>query len=479
MRRFLRIHHIMSKALIARRGIYFTGIVILFQSLVQIGALSVLARFVSPEEFGVANAAMLLVALGANLFEGGVALNIAQRESISPSDEATAFWVALCLGIIILLSVNLTSNAIASFLSNENIKNVIQVISLSFLLLGLSAVGEARLYHRSQYRLLLLIGVIPYAIGYAATSIALAIQGLGYWALIYGYLGMLVLRVILIWLFAPHKIILKPNLFQIKEHLYKTLAFSMSRFATYITNQGDKIIISRVLGLESLGIYGRAHQLMMIPNKLFVRGVVRVTTPLYASIKFDISRVCKAFYKSIRLTNYTLIPLVVYIISFRSEIVKVILGPNWLAASNILGLLAVAGYFHAAYKIPLSLLNSQGLAINSAICQSIFAVILLLFVYIFAKNGLLVISCLVTGVVALNYLFLSFYIMKIIKANLVFYLKCHFFPFMLGGLYFMILYIFRPLLIDRFGGILSLLIGGILMAIIILLPIKKFLFSKT
>lgn len=464
-----------GKSIIARSGFYATGLGITFQSAVQIGALAVLARLISPEEFGLANAAMLVVALGANIFEGGVALNVAQRGALSREDETAAFWVAIGLAVMILLITFESSAAISGFFSTHELRPVIEVISWGFLLSGLSAVAEARLFSQSQYRLILLVSIVPYTLGYAAVGIILALEGWGYWALIYAHLSVLAIRAVLLLILAPHAIFERPRMSVVCDHLLQTIAFSIVRVATYAANQGDKIVVGRMLGLEALGIYGRAHQVMMLPNKMFVRGVVRVTTPLFASIQNDLPRVRKAIYKSIRLVNHALAPIIAYIVVFREELVILLLGSSWMDVSDILAVLAVAGYFHASYKIPLSIMHSQAQAVSSALSQSIFAGVTVFVAIMVVSHGMLAVAAAVTVVVAVNYMMVSIQVVYRLGASGRKYCNSHGPGLLTGGIFFAVAVLTKPIMIDTIGALSSIIIGALIMVLVIYVPLRRFL----
>ncbi len=396
-----------SRSRTARGGFVWTTLSVAVHGVLQIPVLAVLARHVSPEEFGMANAALLVIGLGLNVFEGGVALNVAQRKRLDRRDEAAAFQVSVTLSLVVFGVVSAASGLIAGFFSRPQIASAIVVVAWSFLLSGLTAVSESLLYNRGAYRTAAIVMIVSYVVGYAAVAVALALAGHGYWSLIYAQITMKLVKLALLAVCARHAILMRLDLATWRQHLTQTLAFSVGRVATFFADQGDLIVVGRALGVEALGFYGRAHQLMMVPNKVFLKIAIRVTTPLFASIQDDLPRVGSALCRSVRMTNQALMPVIVFLILFRREVVGLLLGPDWSAVADLLAILAIAGFFHVIYKVPLSVMHSQRLAGNSAVSQSIFGTALVLAVIGATRHGLPAVAAAVAVVTTANYVFIS------------------------------------------------------------------------
>jgi PST family polysaccharide transporter len=464
-----------SKSREARGGFFWTTLGVGVQAGMQIPVLAVLARHISPEEFGIANAALLVIGLGLNVFEGGVALNVAQRKNIDLRDEAVAFQISVVLALAVLGVVTSTSGLLSGFFGRPEIKPAIVVVAWSFLLSGLTAVAEALLYNRGAYRTAASVNIVSYVVGYAAVAVILALKGYSYWSLIYAQITMKLVKLGLLLGWARHAVWVRPTLAVWREHLGQTLAFSLGRVATYLANEGDMIVVGRILGVEALGFYGRAHQLMMVPNKVFIKVAIRVSTPLYASIQDDLPRVGRAFLHSVRLTNQAMIPVTAYLVLFRREIVQVLLGPSWSEVTALLAILAVAGFFHVIYKVPLSVMHAQRLARNSAFSQSIFAVCLLLAVLAVASRGLPAVAWAVTTVTAANYVFISSQIVRRLGVAPAAYLQAHLPGLLGGGLLLAAVLLLRAVLDGALSAVAIAALGGLALAAVVGGSLRRFL----
>lgn len=464
-----------SKSRKARGGFFWTTLGVGVHAGLQIPVLAVLARNISPEDFGIANAALLVIGLGLNVFEGGVALNIAQRKTIDRRDEAVAFQISVLLALLVLVLVSSASGAVADFFGRPQIRPAIVVVAWSFLLSGLTAVSEALLYTRGAYRTAAAVNIIAYVAGYAAVAVILALKGYSYWSLIYAQITMKLVKLGLLLCWARHAVFARPALAIWREHLVQTLAFSLGRVATFLANEGDMFVVGRILGVEALGFYGRAHQLMMVPNKVFLKIAIRVTTPLYASIQDDAPRVGRALCHSVRLTNQAMVPVTVYLVLFRREIVQVLLGPAWSEVAALLAVLAVAGFFHVIYKVPLSVMHAQRLAGNSALSQSAFAVVMLGAVLIAAPRGLAAVALAVTTITAANYAFISCQIVRRLSLAPAAYLKAHLPGLAAGALLWAAVLLGRTVLGAPLSEVAIAAVGALATAAIVGVSLRRFL----
>jgi O-antigen/teichoic acid export membrane protein len=453
-----------SRARIALSGVSWTTIGVGAFAVLQIPVLAILARLISPAEFGIANAALIVFAFGANIFEGGVMLNIAQRKTVSDRDAAIAFQISALLSLALFVVVLLSANQFEAFFKTPDLSLAIQVISLGFLLRGFTGVSEALLFHQRRFRAAALVQLLPFAIGYVPFALGLGFAGYGYWAIVIGHLAMCTVQCVLLVYLARHPVFVKASRREFVEHLSHTIEFSIGRLASYFTVQGDKIIVGRVLGMEALGLYGRAFQIMMIPSKTFTKVVTSVTTPLYASIQDDLERVAKAFRKSVRLANLMMVPVTLAVILFREELVLLLLGDDWVEIADVLGLLAAASYFIVLYRVPLGILHSQRMSRNAAISQSIYAALTVLAVSLVVDYGLSAVAIAVSALAGSNYVMLSIQALRRLGASGWAHLQAHG-PGLLAGVGFLIgSILLRHYWDDRYPDLILLFLAGIVLA---------------
>lgn len=462
-----------SQSKVAIIGASWTTLGVGLFAALQLPVLALLARLIPPAEFGFANAALIVFAVGANIFEGGVMLNIAQRKNVSGRDAAIACQVSAALALLLFIAVFSGAGLIERFFQTLGLAAAIQLIAIGFLMRGLTGVSEALLFHQRRFRAAAMVQLLPFAIGYVPVALWLAFAGYSYWAILYGHLAMCAVQCVLLVSLARHPLFLKPSGAEFISHMRQTLEFSIGRLASFITMQGDTIIVGRALGMEALGLYGRAFQIIMIPSKTFNKTITSVTTPLYASIQDDRARVAKAFRKSIRLANLIMAPVTVAVITFSGELVLLLLGEDWIEAADLLGLLAVASYFIVLYRVPLGILHAQGMSRSTAISQTAYAALTVLVLLLVVDRGLSAVAISVSALAGVNYVALSLHALRRLGASGWGHVKSHGAGLLAGAGFILASAALRQVWPQNYPDIVLLALAGMALVAVIGLPLIR------
>lgn len=462
-----------SRSKVAIIGASWTTLGVGLFAVLQLPVLAMLARLIPPAEFGFANAALIVFALGANIFEGGVMLNIAQRKNVSDRDAAIAWQVSALLALLLFAAVFFGAELIERFFRTPGLSPAIQLITLGFLMRGFTGVSEALLFQQHRFRAVAMVQLLPFAIGYVPVALALGFAGYSYWAILYGHLAMCAVQSGMLACLARHPVFLKASRAEFISHLRQTIEFSIGRLASFFTMQGDTVIVGRVLGMEALGLYGRAFQIMMIPSKTFNKTITSVTTPLYASIQDDLARVAKAFRKSVRIANSIMAPVTVAVVMFRKELVLLLLGEDWIAAADLLGLLAFASYFIVLYRVPLGILHAQRMSRSTAISQAAYAALTIAVVALVVGQGLKTVAVSVSALAGLNYVVLSLQALRRLDASGWMHVQAHGAGLLAGVVFMLVSLALRQAWPEGYPDIVLLVVAGMALVIAVALPLLR------
>lgn len=331
--------------------------------LVVVGAL---ARLLTPRDFGIVGSATIFGGLANLLAQMGVAPAIVQSRSITDRHLRLGFTVAVLLGLLMSGLMSLTAPRIALFFSVPELVGVLRIYSASFVLAALGAVSEALLQREMAFKSLMRINVLSYLIGYSVVAVGLAYSGAGAWALIYGLIGQRLMQTVLAYSMRPHPV--KP-LFAVAEARSMVrfgVGYTLAQLFNYGANQGDYIVIGRLLGVPSLGVYSRAYQLMMMPTKYFGQALVKVLFPAMAAIQDDRKRLRRAYLRSVGLISSIITPLCAIMLICGPEIVRIALGGGWDSAIVPFQLLCTGVLFRTIYKLSDSLAEATGAVFQRA-----------------------------------------------------------------------------------------------------------------
>src|SRR4030067_1351348 len=144
------------------------------QAVMQLIVLAVLARLLSPEDFGVLGLAMIFLGFGALFSQLGVGPALIQRSELTPIHIRVGFTLSILLSLIFTLLLMAISPWVAVFLRNDQVTDVLYVVSLNFLFAGFGVVAESLLKRNLRFKSLMWASVWSYVFGYALIGIILA-----------------------------------------------------------------------------------------------------------------------------------------------------------------------------------------------------------------------------------------------------------------------------------------------------------------
>jgi O-antigen/teichoic acid export membrane protein len=363
----------------------FVGVV--GQLVIQITVLVVLARHVSPTDFGVASAALVVLGLWVIFADLGVGNAIVQRTDLRPDHIRVAFTVSSLLGLIVWLVLIGFASGVAGLFRIPRLTPVLGVIGVVFFVRSLT-LGDHLLQRQLDFRRLAIVELIALSLGYGVVSVALAISGAGVWAIVWGHVAMASLRTILLWCVRPHPCLPSLALKPLVELLRFGAPLAVAQLAGLVATQGDNFVVGRWLGPYALGLYGRAYQLMAMPALLFGHVAHKVLFPAMASVQDDKKRLRTAYGTGVAVIAVLTLPLSVTVAITAREFILVVLGSEWLPLHAAFDVLVFCMLFRTSHKISDSLALAAGAVYRRAARQWIYAALVVLGAVIGQRWGL-------------------------------------------------------------------------------------------
>lgn len=377
------------------------------QVVLKVTVLAILARLVTPAEFGVMGIAIMLVDFSKIFTHMGVGPAIVQRKELEDRHISTGFTLSICMGVFFAGTLVLFAPLLASFFRMEKLTIVLRAISLVFLIDSLTLIAQALLHRNMKFKVIVSVELASYLFGYAAVGITTGYLGWGVWALVAANLAQALLFTILLGFVQPwpKKIGLDPSAF--KELIFFGGGMTLAKVGNFIANQGDNLIIGRTLGAGALGIYGRAYQFMVMPASLFGSALDKALFPAMSKVQGEKEKLAKAFLTCVSLIALLALPISFLIVLLAPEIVMVLLGPDWLDVILPLQILACSLLFRMSYKMSDSLARATGSVYSRAWRQWIFASAVLIGSYVGQFWGLHGVAMGVALALVLNFLLMG------------------------------------------------------------------------
>lgn len=461
-------------------GVMWLGVVKASNAIFQFAILAILARLLSPREFGLMGLALVVTGFTDIFNDMGFGPAITQKKELSKTDIHTGFSYSLIFGFILFILLQLLAPSIAVFFKNEDLISILRVVSFVLLLRSAITTPLGLMYREMQFKKLSLIQITSYVIGYGVVGITLAYLGFGVWSLVIAVLSQACLSFILYLYYGKSDLGFSLNRNSFKELIHFGGGYSLSKMFSYSANQGDKIIVGRILGVDALGLYERGFQLVKYASNLLGEIIDKV---LFSPIarKQDNRRLIGDIYLELTYILAVLFfPFSAFLYANAKSIVRVILGEQWDNSIPIVQIMAISIFFLITARIGSTVAKSLGDVYRRAWRDLAYAIYIVIAVYIGAKWGVKGAALAVSIGTVINYLLAYLQVYDLTKVKHIEFLMNHSLGLFLGIIYIITNYLFKTFMVNYSSNIfLELLYGGILLLVIysvaLILDYKKLL----
>lgn len=346
----------LSRRTASGAGYTFAGIFL--RTTLTIGSMAILARLLTPADFGYIAMATVITELAGLFGNFGFGSMLIQRRILPRVHLDTVFWASTILGASLSILVIALSYA-ASWLFDEPLTaSILRALSLTFLIGGFTTVNDAILTRLMLFRTVFWIQTTMMLVR-ISVSIVCAYSGLGVWSLVAGSLAGSIAQMVCTIYSAPFL----PRLRFHAAYLQKTWRTSGSYFAGgvlfYINSNIDLLLIGRQLGATSLGYYQNARSLTDEVRSRIAIPLQNVLFPAFSAIQHDHERLKASVTRSARLLAAIIIPVAIGVSSISSELVPVLYGNQWTPMTSVLAWLGFSASVRGSTAISRPIFNSQ------------------------------------------------------------------------------------------------------------------------
>lgn len=328
--------------------------------MLQFCGIVILARLLSPDDYGLLAMVVVLTGLGEVLRDFGLSSAAVQATSLCRQQRSNLFWINSAIGLGLTMLVFAIAPAIASFYAEPRLVAISQVLAITFILNGIATQYRAQLNRSMRFGSLALADIIGMAGGLGA-GLYMALSGFGYWALVGQQLALsgVTLCVLLAnarWL---------PGLPRSNVAMRALLGYGGNLMGTqligYATRNLDSLIIGYRFGAESLGLYSKSYQLSMLPLNQINAPATTIALPVLSRLQHEPQRYRQFLLHGQTVMLHVIVGLLSFAAAMAEPLILLVLGPQWTPAVPIFRILAVAGIFQAASYASYWVFLSKGL----------------------------------------------------------------------------------------------------------------------
>jgi len=318
----------------------------MFSRIISLIKIAVFARILTPSQFGIFGIATLVLALLEILTETGVNIILIQSKNEIDKYVNSAWVVSIIRGIFISLCIVLLASSIGSFFNAPNAFGILLLISLVPFIRGFINPSEVAFQKdlKFNYEFWFRSSIFVFD---GTTSIILVILTHSVYSLIWGLIAGALLELLISF------ILIKPlprfhiHKDYLKEIFHKGKWITAYGVFSYIAENGDNLVVGKVIGTSALGIYEMAYNISTLPISEVTDVISKVVFPVYAKISEDARRLKSAFIKSTLAITVLVAALGSILLLFPSQIITIILGDKWLSVVPVLRVLVAYGVLRA------------------------------------------------------------------------------------------------------------------------------------
>lgn len=317
-----------------------------FNQMTRLVAGVVMARLLSPHDYGLAGMALVFSSLVLVLSDLSLGAALVQRPEITEEDRSTVFWTSAGVGVLLTGGGVALSGSLATFYGEPQVRPLFMAISLTFFLSSLMTTPAALLQREMHFRAIAMRVTTATMIS-SVVGIGFAAAGVGAWALIAQQITLSVASTSFLWLTVRWR----PRVVFSRASLADLGSFGINVFGGrvmgYVSGNVDNIIIGRSLGSPALGAYALAYNLMLLPLARLSRPIQDVLFPALTELQNQRARLAAAWLRANRVVAAAVAAPMVGLVVIAPDLVEVVLGAKWRPAVRVIQVLAVVGIAQA------------------------------------------------------------------------------------------------------------------------------------
>jgi O-antigen/teichoic acid export membrane protein len=353
---------------------------------VRLASIPILARLLSPEQFGLVAMVTAFTAIVDGIKDLGLGAATVQRQGIDRHQVTNLFWVNTAAGVLIAVAFCALSNAIAGFYHDSRLVEISIVLSFVFVWSGLSVQHEALMNRQLRQGELAMIRVVAVVVS-IGVAIALALDGWGYWALVWREVIRSAVIAVGVWVRCPWI----PGLPCARAGTGDLLRFGGELSLTHLLISAilaaDRLIIGRFFGAGAVGLYRQAQQLLEAPIEQLNAPIRGVAMSALSALQHDPDRYRRYYEKIVLLVALATIPLGLFAAVYAYEVTLLILGPSWTDATVFVMIFGIAVAVRPAVATSALVLISCGHSTRYLIVAIVHGALLTVFLFLGIRWG--------------------------------------------------------------------------------------------
>lgn len=319
----------------------------------------VLARLLSPDDYGLIGIIAIFTTICSALIDGGISSALIRKKNATEDDYNTMFFLNMGMSVFLYIVIFVCSPLIARFFGRGELVLLTRVSTISMIIGAFSSIQQTRLIKLIDFKTQTKITIIA-AVVCGIVGIVMAIMGCGVWSLVAQSITNQTVRTILLWVFNKWA----PQLRFSYESFKNLFGFGWKMMVSQLLNDTWKelyqVVVGKFYSPATLGQFTRANGFSQLFSKNLTSVVQRVTYPVLSEIQNDNERLISAYRRIIKTTMFITAISMFALGAVSEPLLYCLIGPKWHDAATYLPLICITGSLYPLHAINLNMLKVQG-----------------------------------------------------------------------------------------------------------------------
>lgn len=319
----------------------------------------ILARILSPKDFGILAMVNVVVAIANIFLDFGFNTSLVQKTKIRDEHYSSVFIFNLIVGLLLSILLYIFSGVIARFYKNELVESVGHFMSLVFIVNAFGSIFRVKLYKELNFKALSTGGLLGTLLS-GIIGVLMAIKGFGIWSLVAQTLSSSFITSFFFFLTSNWIPKLKFNIIYLKELWGFSFSIFISTVVGVLFGQFDNLTIGRLFPPANLGYYYRAKSMEAMMYEFTSQSLLSVLFPTLSIVKDDKERFNNIIFKSFHIISYFSVSLLGLLYLISKDLILVLFTSKWLPSVEFFNLLLLSGFVYPINALFNSILASSG-----------------------------------------------------------------------------------------------------------------------
>ncbi len=341
------------------KGTIWSGIDNVVQMGVTFIVSIVLARLLTPDDYGLLGIILIFTSICTALINAGFTTALIRKADADDNDYNTSFIANMGLSIFFYLCIFFCSPLIADFFNRAELVDLIRVTSLGIVIGAFSLVQQTQLTKRIDFKTQTII-TIAASLSSGIVGITMALMDFGVWALVAQTLSAQIVRTLMLLFFEKWR----PKFRFSSKSFHELFGFGWKMMLSALLDSAwkeiNQVVVGKFYQPATLGQYTRSTQFAQLFSSNLTGVIQRVTYPVLSNIQDDRDRMLQAYRRIIKVTMFVSAISMFFLGAIADPLLYCLIGEKWHEAATYLPLICIAGSTYPLHAINLNMLQVQG-----------------------------------------------------------------------------------------------------------------------